>query len=63
MSLFSIRYRINQYRPRVYQFETKSPQEEPKPIYLKTLTVGQECLRPDFAGPGDPHPSRSERLP
>ena len=39
MSLFSIRYRTNQYRRRVYQFETKLSAELPKPIYLKALTL------------------------
>jgi hypothetical protein len=32
-------YRINQYHRRVYQFETKSSPQLPKPIYLKPLTL------------------------
>lgn len=45
MSLFSMAYITNQYRGRVYQIETKSPEVSPKPIYLKPLTlVSEEVL-------------------
>ena len=38
-------YITNQYRGRVYQIETKSPEASPKPIYLKPLTlVSEEVL-------------------
>jgi hypothetical protein len=44
MSLFSIRYRTNQYRRRVYQFETKPAHGFPKPIYLKALTLVSKAV-------------------
>jgi hypothetical protein len=74
MSLFSICYRTNQYRRRVYQFETKLSAELPKPIYLKALTLVSEQVwqavrtkfenvKLDFQGSFGSLQSHLERLP
>jgi hypothetical protein len=44
MSLLSMTYIINQQMPEVSQFETTGYQNEPKPIFLKALKNGLECL-------------------
>src|SRR5271154_2384428 len=48
MPLVSTAYITNQYRRQVYQFETKSCEELPKPIYLKPLTLIWMTFRRQF---------------